>query len=104
MGARCGNADAGQLEALRRFGAAVGLAFQIQDDVLDVEGESAALGKHTGADQALDKPTFTSLLGVAQARREAQAQLDQALAALAPLPGDSGPLAALARYITARLS
>ncbi len=104
MGARCGGADPEQLEALQQFGAAVGLAFQIQDDVLDVEGESATLGKTAGADQAMDKPTFTSAMGLAQAKREAQAQLDKALAALARLPAAAEPLAHLARYITARRS
>lgn len=75
---------------LRRFAQAIGLAFQIVDDVLDVESDSATLGKTAGKDSAMAKPTYVSLLGLAEARRRAQAlhhEAHAALHALASLPG-----------------
>jgi geranylgeranyl pyrophosphate synthase len=66
-GAVVGSSD---LDALRRYGAAVGLAFQVRDDILDVESQTATLGKRQGADQALNKPTYTSLLGLEGAKRK----------------------------------
>jgi geranylgeranyl pyrophosphate synthase len=67
-GAIMAGADAGQLDAIQRWATEVGLAFQIVDDILDVEGDAAALGKTAGKDAASDKPTYTSLFGLEPAR------------------------------------
>ena len=82
MGARCGDAAAGVQDALTKYGAAVGLAFQVVDDILDVTADSATLGKTAGKDAAQEKPTFVSLMGLDRSRDYAQELLGQALAAL----------------------
>ncbi len=82
MGAACGVAPAAAGAALARYGAAIGLAFQVVDDILDVTADSATLGKTPGKDAAQDKPTYVSLLGLERSRAYAQALLAQALAAL----------------------
>ena len=82
MGAACGHADAVALAALNSYGAALGLAFQVVDDILDVTADSATLGKTAGKDAEQDKPTFVSLLGLERSRAHAQELLGQALAAL----------------------
>ena len=79
-----GLADAAERAALAEFGAEIGLAFQIQDDILDVEGNTSTLGKRAGADANLDKPTYPSVLGLEAARGQAIARRDRAIAALAP--------------------
>jgi farnesyl diphosphate synthase len=83
MGAACGTAPAPVHAALGDYGAAVGLAFQVVDDILDCTQASETLGKTAGKDQEYDKPTYVSLLGLDGARREAQALRLQAHAALA---------------------
>ncbi len=97
-----GTTDEKTLAALDRYGRAVGLAFQIADDILDVEGQAATLGKRPGADQARNKPTYPALLGLDEAKTRAQAALAQALESLAPLGDNGAVLAALARYIVER--
>ncbi|MDY0746475.1 farnesyl diphosphate synthase [Paucibacter sp. R3-3] len=82
MGASCGNADARALEALDAYGAALGLAFQVVDDILDVTQDSAVLGKTAGKDQDANKPTYVSVLGLEPARRLALQLCDEAHAAL----------------------
>jgi geranylgeranyl pyrophosphate synthase len=89
-------------EALREFGAAVGLAFQIQDDILDVAGTTEQLGKSAGADAARAKPTYPSIVGIDEARRLATMQRDRAVAALAPLGGRAAGLVELAHFVTGR--
>jgi geranylgeranyl pyrophosphate synthase len=91
-----------EFEALRRYGADIGLAFQIQDDILDVEGDPALLGKTTGADSARRKPTYPSTTGMEAARRRADELHDRAIAALAPLGARGESLAALAHYMVHR--
>ena len=83
MGAVCGQTPEGTLRALSDYGAAMGLAFQVVDDVLDVTQDSATLGKTAGKDAASDKPTYVSLMGLEAARAHAEALRAQALAALA---------------------
>jgi farnesyl diphosphate synthase len=78
MGAACGVASAQARSALRDYGAAVGLAFQVVDDILDVTADSATLGKTAGKDAAQDKPTFVSLMGLTASRNYAQELLSQA--------------------------
>lgn len=97
-----GHATAEALDALRRYAEAVGLAFQVQDDILDVESDTATLGKTQGKDQAHDKPTYPALLGLDAAKAYALALRDQALAALEGFGGNAEPLRALARYIVER--
>lgn len=97
-----GRANAAALEALRRYAEAVGLAFQVQDDILDVESDTATLGKTQGKDQAHDKPTYPALLGLDEAKAYALALRDQALAALEGFGDSAEPLRALARYIVER--
>ena len=82
MGATCGYASAHAVSALRAYGEAIGLAFQVVDDILDVTADSNTLGKTAGKDAANDKPTYVSLLGLSAARDYAQALLDEALMAL----------------------
>jgi farnesyl diphosphate synthase len=83
MGAACGAPDARATQALSVYGAAMGLAFQVVDDVLDVTADSAALGKTAGKDAAADKPTYVSLLGLERSQAYAQELLQQARDALA---------------------
>lgn len=94
--------DARIAEALHRYGWAVGLAFQIIDDVLDVEGETATMGKASGADRALGKPTYPSVLGLDAAKARARTLQAVALESLAPLGDNAGALSDLARYIVER--
>ena len=82
MGAACGTVLAAVHGALRDYGAAVGLAFQVVDDILDVTADSATLGKTAGKDAAQDKPTFVSLMGLQGSKDYAQQLLAQALASL----------------------
>jgi geranylgeranyl pyrophosphate synthase len=93
-----------ELAALGRFGAEIGLAFQIQDDILDVEGDPRLLGKSTGADAALRKPTYPSTAGLAAARERARELRDAAICALAPLGKRAEALAELAHYVVNRAS
>ncbi len=91
-----------QRAALRAFGSEIGLAFQIQDDILDVTGETSVIGKKQGADAALGKPTYPSVFGLEVARERAMRHRDQALAALDGLGAAAVPLRALAHYVVAR--
>lgn len=90
------------LKHLLTYGYHLGLAFQIQDDVLDVIGDAAIIGKPVGSDQALQKATFTSLLGVEAAQAHAQRNLHLALAALASFGDDADILRDLAGYLVNR--
>lgn len=82
MGAACAPVPPAASDALERYGAALGLAFQVVDDILDVTADSATLGKTAGKDAAQDKPTYVSLLGLERSRAHAQELLGQALSAL----------------------
>jgi len=82
MGVACGAATLAAQSALRDYGAAVGLAFQVVDDILDVTADSTTLGKTAGKDAAQDKPTFVSLMGLPASREYAQQLLAHALARL----------------------
>lgn len=88
--------------ALERYGAELGLAFQIQDDVLDVSGDVAVLGKQTGADAARGKPTYPSLHGLERAAQLAIDHRDAAIEALAVLGSRAQPLRELAHYVVSR--
>lgn len=107
MGAICGGADPRAMEALQTYGNAIGLAFQVVDDILDVTADSATLGKTAGKDADNDKPTYVSLLGLEQSRAYAHHLLEQARAAMngsgLPAP-DVQPLQALAHSLVHRSS
>ena len=91
-----------RINALTRYARAIGLAFQIHDDVLDVTGDTMTLGKISGADAARAKPTYPSLLGWEGAQQKARTLIDEAIAALAPLGEQAAPLAELAHYMIER--
>jgi len=88
--------------ALDHYGKAIGLAFQVQDDILDITGNTEQLGKQSGADQARDKPTYPALLGLTGARERAQDLHQTALEALAGLDERADPLRWISRYIVER--
>lgn len=103
MGAACGHISVQTWECLQRYGQAIGLAFQVVDDILDVTADSVTLGKTAGKDAANDKPTYVSLLGLTRAQEYAEQLLAEALKALQ----DSGlasayTLAALAQRVVNR--
>jgi farnesyl diphosphate synthase len=88
--------------SLDEYARAIGLAFQIQDDLLDVEGDVAVIGKATGADRALDKPTYPSVAGVEASRQRMHELHARALAAL-QVPGlDAAPLASMSDWLVLR--
>ncbi|HSG89053.1 MAG TPA: farnesyl diphosphate synthase [Pseudomonadales bacterium] len=93
--------DAGTLGALERFGTALGLAFQIVDDILDATADSATLGKTSGADAAAGKSTYVALFGIDGARARADEACSAALAALAGLP-DAGRLPDFVAWVRER--
>jgi farnesyl diphosphate synthase len=103
MGAYCGRElSRGELEKLDRYGKCIGLAFQVVDDILDEEGDSGTLGKTAGKDKAAGKPTYTSLLGLAEAKRLAADLLGQAHESLSSLGPGAGRLGQVADFIVRR--
>lgn len=90
------------LWALDQYAKAIGLAFQVQDDVLDVIADTETLGKQQGADMARDKPTYPALLGLAGAQQKAQDLVEQALVALQTLSGPTQALSGLAGFVVQR--
>jgi geranylgeranyl diphosphate synthase type II len=97
-----GRAEPSALKALESYAQAIGLAFQVQDDILDVESDTATLGKTQGKDQAHNKPTYPALLGLDAAKAYSLELRDQALHALRPFDHAAEPLRELARYIVER--
>ena len=105
LGAACAEPTDAARQALARYGDAIGLAFQVVDDILDVTADSATLGKTAGKDAAQDKPTCVSLMGLRDSRHYAQELLSQAQASLrhSGLP-DTTALRALADRLVHRAS
>jgi farnesyl diphosphate synthase len=101
-GAILGKADHGRWTALDRYGSALGEAFQIADDLLDLEGDPATVGKATGKDAAAHKATQVAVLGAAAARRRLDSLVAEAQAALDPFGGDADVLKAAARFVATR--
>jgi farnesyl diphosphate synthase len=103
LGAHCGSPlEPSQLEHLDRYGKCVGLAFQVVDDILDEEGSSATLGKTAGKDKEENKPTYTSLMGLGEAKEFAAELLADAHAALSGFDARAARLRQLADFIVHR--
>jgi farnesyl diphosphate synthase/geranylgeranyl diphosphate synthase type II len=88
--------------ALTRFAVAIGLAFQIQDDLLDVLGDAATLGKATGADREHAKPTHPTVIGITASQERVHLLHQQALDALVPFGDRAAPLRSLAHWLLSR--
>ncbi len=103
LGAHCQpSVEQDTLQALREYSYAIGLAFQVQDDILDVTSDTQTLGKTQGADMANNKPTYVSLLGLEGAQQKAKQLHQQALSVLQPLGAPASRLQDIADYIIAR--
>jgi geranylgeranyl diphosphate synthase type II len=101
-GAMLAGATVDQTTTLTSYGGHIGLAFQIADDILDVTGDEALLGKPVGSDQERDKATYPRLFGLEESRRRAHAEVESALQTLEPFGPPAEPLRAIARYIVER--
>jgi geranylgeranyl diphosphate synthase type II len=102
MGGRIAKADENTVEMLDHFGKCVGLAFQIADDLLDITGDEAKMGKGVRKDAELGKLTYPGLLGLEESRRRAQSLIDEACRSIQPLGDRSLRLEALARFVLER--
>jgi geranylgeranyl pyrophosphate synthase len=102
MGGLGANASDQQLATLDSYGTHIGLAFQVIDDILDVEGNTQTLGKTQGKDDKANKPTYVSLMGLDGAKKESQRLLQAALDALVEFGVSADPLRGLAHYIISR--
>jgi geranylgeranyl diphosphate synthase type II len=102
VGAKLGGAKGPLLKALTRYGGSLGLAFQVADDILNVEGKAALMGKKTGSDLSKGKATYPSVLGVEESRKRARALAHLAVDALKPLGPEADPLREIARFVVAR--
>jgi len=101
-GALLGGADADALDALTEYGRHVGLAFQIADDILNVEGDARSLGKGTGSDRSRGKLTYPALVGVETSKRVASELVEKAVEDLRALDERAEPLRMIARFIVDR--
>ena len=103
LGALCApDADPAQVEDLDHFSKCVGLAFQVQDDILDLEGDTATLGKTSGKDLLQEKATYPALMGLEAAREKARELCEDALRSLDGFGGEADPLRAIADFIVHR--
>jgi geranylgeranyl diphosphate synthase type II len=102
VGARLGGAEEEVLKSFTRYGEKVGLAFQIVDDILNVEGKAVLLGKKTGGDLSKGKATYPSLLGLEESKRRAEELVELAIDTLSPFGPKADPLREIARFIIAR--
>jgi len=102
VGAVIGNADADQFDNLTTYGKNIGLAFQMKDDLLNIEGDEKELGKAVGSDAEHNKATYPSLLGLENTKKQLQTTITTALAALDDFDEKADPLRQLAAYILNR--
>ena len=102
VGARLGGAKETLLKALTRYGESLGLSFQIADDILNVEGKAALMGKQTGTDLFKRKATYPSVLGVEESKIRSKELVEMAIDALKQLGPEADPLREIARFIIAR--
>lgn len=98
----CPNLDSTALQHLDHYAQKLGLAFQVMDDVLDYEADTATLGKTAGKDAHNNKPNFVALMGAEEARHYAEQLIAEAIAQLAPFGNSAQPLRQLAEFVTAR--
>lgn len=101
-GAICANATSAQIQALGQYADAIGLAFQVWDDILDITSDTETLGKPQGSDEQSNKSTYPALLGLEQAKIKAQQLIDEANLALTKIDADTSTLSQLAQYIIER--
>lgn len=101
-GAKAANADLVKLSALKKYGDAIGLAFQITDDILDIEGTTEELGKPAKSDIANEKSTYPAILGIEKSKKLAKQLVDEAYSAMAEFNSKADPLREIARYIITR--
>ena len=101
-GATLAGATPEQIKPLREYGSHIGLAFQIADDILDVTGDEARIGKPVGSDEERDKATYPRLYGLEESRRRAHAEVEAAVETLKSFDARAEPLRAIARYIVER--
>jgi geranylgeranyl pyrophosphate synthase len=97
-----GGAGETALDALTAYGKKTGLAFQVFDDILDVVGDTKQMGKNTGGDEKKRKTTYPALMGLEESKRFGLQLVEEAVAALAPIPGDTRHLKYLAEYVAKR--
>ena len=90
------------IAAFDRFADRIGLAFQVKDDILDIEGETEVIGKPSGSDEELNKSTFPALMGLDAAKEYAEQLIDEALLSLERIPYNTEALEALAKYMIER--
>jgi len=102
VGAMAGDAGEAELQALTRYAERVGLAFQIVDDILDIEGATAEMGKTAGSDLRRKKATYPAVMGLEESRREAARLLQEAKDAIRPLGAKAATLAELAEFVGSR--
>jgi geranylgeranyl diphosphate synthase type II len=102
VGAKLGGANEANLKALTRYGESLGLAFQIADDILNVEGKAALMGKKTGTDLFKRKATYPSVLGIEESKTRSKELVEMAVDALKQLGPEADPLREIARFIIAR--
>ncbi|MBF0621134.1 MAG: (2E,6E)-farnesyl diphosphate synthase [Magnetococcales bacterium] len=102
LGAIIGGGSNSEVVSLGRYGHAIGLAFQIADDILDVVGDTATLGKPVGSDEKQKKSTYPQLMGLEEAQKQADQLVDEAVEVLASFGSEADPLRQLARYIVTR--
>jgi geranylgeranyl diphosphate synthase, type II len=102
VGAILGGGTADQIAALRRYALHFGLAFQITDDILDVEGDAQQMGKTPGSDAARNKKTYPALIGLPRSKEAAGENVEQAVKALESFDQKANPLRAIARYLLVR--
>jgi geranylgeranyl diphosphate synthase type II len=99
---KLGSVDEETLKAFTRYGEKIGLAFQIADDILNVEGEAELLGKKTGSDLFRRKATYPSLLGLEESKRKAKELVRSAIETLHPFGPEADPLREIAHFIISR--
>jgi geranylgeranyl diphosphate synthase type II len=102
MGGILADSDGNILKALTKYGERIGLAFQIIDDILNIEGNAEELGKASGSDAKMRKMTYPALYGIEKSRKEAEDLVSEAIDALAIFSSDADPLREIARYLIQR--
>jgi geranylgeranyl diphosphate synthase type II len=102
LGAKLGGASEEVLKALTRYGEGIGLAFQIADDILNIEGNATQLGKKTGSDLSRRKATYPTLLGIEESKKRAKELLEMSVNAIHQLGTKAEPLREIARFVLSR--